>query len=577
MESQFDNIKAEILSVYHNIRTEIPGHGKVIGVFVIAKTDDDLIFYWREYPEVKSSFTTNKNENPKLSLILQTKNIEKIMVNYHSGEPFVLINAIESSNTMYQFNFDPGSSYQLINFIQIVSLSQQTEEQKSLSSTVNFLAESFSVTENHFGLYEFSIENNKWTIPIDFSMNGLPPTVDFVKPELHIMTQFQIKADDYTQNPITEAELESFSTNEELKTAVMNRGVDPSARHRIWPIIFNVLPLDQSKQPEVLKSRISEYLTIRKQWQLKTRGQFKYDTLIREAFTTIRDDVQRTHAPKVLIENFENDYSSSDQDISDLNNNSNAQKLQQSWCVSLLNILRTYTLLNLDVRYTQGLNDLAVNFMAAFSPIYKRSKEEMEALTFWCFASFSELIESGLIADNLMVMQSRELGEIMKIIENFHPACAKWLNLNNVGNLSFLISSFILAYGRSFSPESVLRIWETLGCVPKPWLFLRYFSASLIILSFPSFQKIPNCSIGKLVSAMDRIFYHQEIGAVIGVSLKMMMNITNEKQLRGLDTNRTKSRKEIDSNIVFKSREEVLFEPNKQFENSYQIEQSLFY
>jgi hypothetical protein len=36
--------------------------------------------------------------------------------------------------------------------------------------------------------------------------------------------------------------------------------------------------------------------------------------------------------------------------------------------------------------------------------------------------------------------------------------------------------------------------------------------------------KVSNCSAGKLVAVMDEVFGHQNIGAVIGVSLSMMDN-----------------------------------------------------
>jgi hypothetical protein len=231
------------------------------------------------------------------------------------------------------------------------------------------------------------------------------------------------------------------------------------------------------------------------------KTQFKYNTVVCDAFSTIRVDVKRTHPPQCITS-------------------------IAKWDQILINILRTFTMWNLDVRYTQGLNDLAVVFMTVFIPALETfpSADDAEALAFWCFAAFVELIGSGLIADNLMVMQDRELKQIMGIIARFHPACAKWLSSNGLEDLSFLISSFILAFGRSFGPETIVRVWEALVTVEAPWLFLRYFSASLLILSFPSFLRVSNCSSGKLVALMDELFVQQDVGAVIAVSLSMMDN-----------------------------------------------------
>jgi hypothetical protein len=185
-------------------------------------------------------------------------------------------------------------------------------------------------------------------------------------------------------------------------------------------------------------------------------------------------------------------------------------------------------------------------FMTVFIPAVGKSLTgtEAEALAFWCFAAFVEMIGSGLIADNMMVMQDRELKQTMTIISGFHPACGKWLRSRGLDDLSFMISSFMIAYGRSFGHLTIARLWEALVTVPAPWLFLRYFSASLLILSFPSFLKVSNCSVGKLVSLMDEIFSQQNVGAVIGVSLSMMGNSKAAIQAEIKNRQPTKDREE---------------------------------
>jgi hypothetical protein len=241
------------------------------------------------------------------------------------------------------------------------------------------------------------------------------------------MSQFRVRPDDFMKNPLTADEFATIESVEALRTAAKMRGIIPAARPFVWPVLFNILPLDARARTEALRCRTSEYLAVREQWRSMPKTQFKYNTIVCDAFSTIRVDVKRTHPPQCIT------------------------KVAQ-WDQILFNILRTFTLWNLDVCYTQGLNDLAVVFMTVFIParneVLDADVDAAEALAFWCFAAFVELIGSGLIADNLMVMQDRELKQIMAIITRFHPACATWLSSNGLEDLSFLISSFILAFGR---------------------------------------------------------------------------------------------------------------------------------
>jgi hypothetical protein len=101
--------------------------------------------------------------------------------------------------------------------------------------------------------------------------------------------------------------------------------------------------------------------------------------------------------------------------------------------------------------------------------------DELEALVFWCFAAFVEQTGSGLIADNLMKMQEKELSAIMNITQKFHPTCGQWLKSKGLSDLTFLISAIILAYGRTFGSGVIPRIWETLITNTESNLFLRCF------------------------------------------------------------------------------------------------------
>lgn len=503
MDNIHDYVNAQILSIFHEMTTDIPGRGTVNGLLLVAKDVDGLLFVWQPYPIMKNGSIVDESYM-KLDITMHISNVQRIMVNYQKDEKYLLFSTRNPSN-MYQFGFPKIPSYQPLLFVQVLSLYQQTNvtETKGIGLALHMSAETFVCASEHYRLYDMSVDNSQIQINSDFSIDMLDPqNVTIVKPDLHIISQFNIDADGYISNPIQLSDLKDFNNIEELKIGVQQRGVHPDARHIIWPIIFSILPFNESERSAILEKRLTEYSIIRNQWRTLSPTQMKYFSMVRDAFSTIRVDVKRTHPQPIVTDT-------------------------PNWADILISILRTFTMWNLDVRYTQGLNDLAVNFMSIFLPAARskeKTDEEAEALAFWCFAAFVEKVSSGLIAENMMVMQERELKQIMGIIEHFHPACAKWLRANGLSDLSFLISSFILAYGRSFAQPTIARIWEALVCVDRPWLFLRYFSASLLIICAPSFNMIPNCSTGKLVSLMDQIFWKQDVGAVIGVSLSMMKN-----------------------------------------------------
>jgi hypothetical protein len=103
-----------------------------------------------------------------------------------------------------------------------------------------------------------------------------------------------------------------------------------------------------------------------------------------------------------------------------------------------------------------------------------------------------------------------------------------------------MTSSFILAYGRSLSHLTIAKLWEALATVPALRLVLRHFSASLLILSFPSFLKVSNCSVGKLVSLIDEVFAQQHVG----VALSTMENSKAAVQAEIKNRQPTKDREE---------------------------------
>lgn len=524
-----DKGKDHIIAIFH----KVTANSQHLGAFLVFTKNGELSFAWRPY---------DKNAKPPpQEFTLSISNVNNLMINYQEVDKYLLITG--KSSMMHQFSFN--QSHDLVNFMQLLTLLQHNKLEKTapIETLIDYSIDAYNSNQSKYGLYVFDVDNTDIRIQPEYFIHGYEEiSIPNVKPDLLIISQFNIKSEDYTQNPVVFSEICKMSS-QEFRDAICKRGIETNERHLIWPVLFGILPLDPEERSSVLKARTTEYVTIRNQWKQMPKWQLKYCQIIKDAFNTIKVDVKRTHPPETT-------------------------SILQNWDIVLVSLLRTFSIWNLDVRYTQGLNDLALTFLSVFLPfsgtVY--TPDEAEALIFWCFSAFVEFISSGLIAENMMDNQNKELKEIMSIIMQFHPACAEWLNAKGLGDLSFLIASFILAYGRSFQPTTVARIWEALVSVEAPWLFLRYFSASLIILSYQSFAKIPNCSSGKLVSVMDQIFYHQDVGAVIGVSLSMMKKSKNEMQTQ--IKMRSAPKKQNDANQYFK--------PLTQFSEVYSKYPSMF-
>ena len=500
--------KYEIISVFHSVETNIGGIGNVEGVLTTGRQNGTLFFHWKKYTKV--DLREVKNRNPEVEeqvpyLYLQANNIQKVMVNYQEMDSYILISTI-SPASMVQLTFPKHASDQVFQFVQTLALDSvktSSADVDPVPDWLEFIYYGFTSPEK-YRLYDITVSDGKLVFPSDF-IPAKSKSVVIVQPDMHIVSQFGIKKEEIMEHPVGLDDVRACKSIGELKAQVMQRGLQSEIRCTVWPVLLGVLPFEEEMRDEILKTRREEYFELKRQWQTISRTELKYNKMLKEAFSTIRVDVRRTH----LLD---------------------GMQLEGDWRATLISILKSFAVWNFDVRYTQGLNDICLNFMCViFSGVSQgMSYDDCEALSFWCFASFLEVIASGLIASNMMAMQNSEMKEIMDIVDRFHPGCAKWIRTNNLHELSFLISSFILSYGRSFRYDSIPRIWETILATPAPWLFLRYFSASLLIMSFPSFSIIPDCSTGKMVSMMDIISREQDVGNLLGVALSMMERSPHE-------------------------------------------------
>lgn len=490
--------KNDILSIFHEVQIKASDSELINGALIIANQINQIIIWWRCY-----SNSEGKLEDIK---ILYSK-IQKIVIDFNTPNPTLTITTKQPSK-IQQFIFKESLKTDLMRFIQILAVKQQISDANSIDDAIDFICTTFSGPTNQNNSITLKFEDGRIDFPSylmtsDFMQRS---SIDVFKSDLHIAEEFNVKYDNFVNYSISFDAIENLKDLAELKIEVLHKGISKDIRFLIWPLLCNILPFNKEKRQEILKLRVNEYLSLRNQWETYSRQQIKNFPLIQESFATIRVDVERTYPPEPIA-SFPN------------------------WAGILTNLLKSFSLWNLNVRYTQGLNDIVIVFMGIFLP-HVTSKEitldEAEALIFWCFSSFIETVDVGIISENMMLSQTVELQIISEIINEFHPTFSSWLKSHNLNDLSFLISSLMLIFSRMFPIDSITRIWESLISSDSPKTFLRFFSASLMMHSFSSLSMMTDLSVGKITMMIEKMFIKQNIGSLIGVAVAMMNKSTNQ-------------------------------------------------
>lgn len=118
---------------------------------------------------------------------------------------------------------------------------------------------------------------------------------------------------------------------------------------------------------------------------------------------------------------------------------------------ALHNILMSYTFLNFDVGYVQGMNDLA-------APMLLIMKDECEA--FWCFKSFMDTMAPNFDKDQ-QGMNANFL-ELEKLLRCIDPTFHQYLSQANCLNMFFVYRWILINFKREFNIDDVMVLWEAI-------------------------------------------------------------------------------------------------------------------
>ncbi|OHT12008.1 TBC domain containing protein [Tritrichomonas foetus] len=551
-----------ILTVFHAVETSVPHKDVSTGILIVGQDSGSLFFKWSPYSFNKDYFhsnsildnNTNSNSNssnkinstqsysnifnstnnglniiqqkilgksctqrsPKTyvhQIYLAAPQIQKIILTTMPNSADLLISTLHPPE-MHQFRFTVSCNQYSLQLLQLLAINSTLSEGLIISmdfwrATAFNNANTFPTFSNMQRVYDISCENGRFIVPyIPIASLASIPAIDKLQ-STEIAAKFKIDGLQFTQFPMTVEDYNKVVGSSikisDIRFQAARKGIDYKLRGILWPQLLDILPFEKDVS-KYLKIREIEYNNLKKQWQLLSSYQLNKRPELRSAFQTIRMDVRRTSMPNENLEHEET-------------------KIKRV----MTNILKTYSLYNYNVRYTQGLNDILLPFILVLRDSYE---EYYESLSFWCFASFLEKIKSALIDNNMDTAMQTDLPMIYSLIETNDQKCSSFLKDCNMEDLNFLVSSYMLSFRRSFYEEDLERFWDTLLASSDPHLFILCFAASLIIFSFPSFQKIKNCSTPHILPLCDKIFSQQPIGSVVGVALTIFTEKSKEINIK---------------------------------------------
>ena len=499
-----------ILAVFHDVETYVPGKSGSYGVFIVGKDNGAFFFKWSQYKEQEFPSQSPPGSSPNSpsrhvlychQIYLTASQIQKIIVTPQEQRAGLLISTLHPPE-MHQFQFTQNPMGSCMQFLQVLAVNSFLTSDTKVSgdfwrTTMTNNAITFPSASSLARVYDIECDKGKFNVPFILVSTDSVPLVDEIT-KAQIASSFGIDGSQYVNSPLSISDFDniigsSISFND-IRIQASRRGISPELRSILWPQLLDVLPF--SKQTaSVLKQRVEEYQKTKKQWQTLSSFQLTRRTELRSAYQTIRMDVRRTNIPQGLDEGLVREM--------------------------MVNVLRTYAIWNYNIRYTQGINDLLLPFIHVFLTSKHYTNDEVEALSFWCLASFAEKIESSLIEPTIDGILQEDLPFVLSLLKVHDEKVYNWINDCNMSDMNFVVSSFMLAFRRSLDELQLERAWDSVMAADDPHSFVLSLAAALIIFAYPAFSRIDNCSTPVILPLCDKILSQQPIGSVVGVAISI--------------------------------------------------------
>ena len=415
-----NNSQTLILSIFHDVETYVPGKSGSKGIFIIGKDSGTFFFKWSQYLQLDPipKIQINKNLSPSSSrsqieyfhqIYLTSDQIQKIILTPTPSVADMLISTFDPPE-MHQFLFKSNPMESSLQFLQVLGINSALLENPIITSdfwrnTIITNANTYSSFSTLARVFDISCENGKFNVPyiqIASSINSIPLVDELTK--VKIASKFGISGSQFIKNSLALTDFQQIVGSginfSDLRIQASRRGISKELRPYLWPQLLNILPFSKDTS-QILQFRVKEYFIIKKQWQSLSNFQLHHRQELRSSYQTIRMDVRRTNLPLNVDE--------------------------KKFRTIMTDILKTYAIWNYDVRYTQGLNDILLPFLLVIydSKTSQYSDEEKEALSFWCFSSFLEKIESALVEKSMDGVMSQDLPFVLNLLNKTDETISK--------------------------------------------------------------------------------------------------------------------------------------------------------
>lgn len=298
----------------------------------------------------------------------------------------------------------------------------------------------------------------------------------------------------------------------ELRDTVHASGLSDEARPYVWPYLmkFYEPEMTNEQKDEIVQKRLKEYSNLCIQCENLFEEQYKYS----KCYQVIKHDVDRTDKTSKFFE----------------------ERGNESYAM-LQRILSCFNLYLPDVGYIQGMGD----FVTLLFQIYIRSFKEnhqieffdgsivdikfAESFIFWNFIKLLETSEQDSLFSSMSENQEFIAERAFAIINLNHRTLSQWLETNNLSNLFFMYSTFLLQFRRNYSTEKIMKVWDIFYSYETPSAFIRFFVASILFFIFPEIASEGTVQMGNLISIIESSLKNYEPKPILNLAKQLIKKI----------------------------------------------------
>ncbi|ORX45443.1 RabGAP/TBC [Piromyces finnis] len=327
-----------------------------------------------------------------------------------------------------------------------------------------------------------------------------------------------------TGNPITVEQWVTFYDNEgrlnksedELRDLIYHSGLENDIRMDAWKYLLNIFPWDSTEEnrKEINLTREQSYNSLKQQWkkiladgpttvemqeneedvedaaqQNVNAGDERYETDIYKRIMDrkfrIEKDVLRTDRTIPMYSNSSNN-SSADKPI--IYDNIDIDTSQAGWNSNLellRDILITYTFLENDNGYVQGMSDLLAPILGVF-----RSESD----SFWCFNEFMEKYKNNFHRNQEEM--KNQLSLLLDLVRLMDIELYEHFEKMGCLHLFFCFRWLLIIFKREFDFYDCMRVWETMWSQKKSDYYQLFIAIAILkqnktqILELETFDEI---------------------------------------------------------------------------------------